>query len=335
MKKIAYRGFWRYFDPDTLPLTRLMNEVARLETTTHVDEADYVLYSVFSEDHWFVPDSCIKIFYTGENLVPDFNACDYAIGFDWLDFGDRYLRFPLYYLYADINELMEQKHCCDPDDVKQQKKDFCSITVSNADRHPIFSELFEALSAYRKVDSGGKWRNNVGGRTADKHAFDLSHKFSIVTENSAHPGYTTEKLVQAFAAHCIPIYWGDPTVGRVFNKKAFVCVQDYASVADVVERVRQIDASDELYYDMLRQPALADDSYAKDCQTEKLKAFLKNIFSQPAEQACRRNRFYYGQRYIQQRRQQVKSASTIFHKSYWKEAAYNMYTRLHPKETRK
>ncbi|MGL2559712.1 fucosyltransferase, partial [Helicobacter pylori] len=38
-----------------------------------------------------------RVFYTGENEVPNFNLFDYAIGFDELDFRDRYLRMPLYY----------------------------------------------------------------------------------------------------------------------------------------------------------------------------------------------------------------------------------------------
>ncbi|RKV46723.1 alpha-(1,3)-fucosyltransferase, partial [Helicobacter pylori] len=38
-----------------------------------------------------------RVFYTGENEVPNFNLFDYAIGFDELDFNNRYLRMPLYY----------------------------------------------------------------------------------------------------------------------------------------------------------------------------------------------------------------------------------------------
>ncbi|MFT2650944.1 fucosyltransferase, partial [Helicobacter pylori] len=38
-----------------------------------------------------------RVFYTGENEAPNFNLFDYAIGFDELDFNDRYLRMPLYY----------------------------------------------------------------------------------------------------------------------------------------------------------------------------------------------------------------------------------------------
>lgn len=48
--------------------------------------------------------------YTGENQVPDFNICDYAIGFHYIYFQDRYIRFPLYHFYQQDYELAMKKH---------------------------------------------------------------------------------------------------------------------------------------------------------------------------------------------------------------------------------
>ena len=46
-----------------------------------------------------IPDyleyDCVRIQCTGENIRPDFNITDYAIGFDFINFDDRYLRWPL------------------------------------------------------------------------------------------------------------------------------------------------------------------------------------------------------------------------------------------------
>lgn len=311
MKKIAYSGFWDGFSASNT-LIKTIHEVCRLEEINDIHKADYLLYSVFSKDHWFVSDDIIKIFYTGENITPDFNACDYAIGFDYLDFGDRYLRFPLYYVYDDICELMEQKHLKSFEDIRKEKTDFCNITVSNANRNPIFKDLFEQLTCYKKVDSGGMWENNIGGPIQDKYRFDVSHKFSIVCENSAYPGYTTEKLVQAFAANCIPIYWGDPEVGRVFNKKAFIHVQSFNSLGDVIERVRQIDSNDELYHEMLKEPALVDEAFTKHNQVEVLKKFLSNVFNTPVDACKRRNRDCRGGIYIKEQRRIVEESNDTY-----------------------
>lgn len=296
--KIAYTDFWPDFNPEKLPLTKLINGLGDIRMTESLEDADFLLFSCMGQKHWFAPDRVVKIFYTGENITPDFNACDYAIGFDWLDFGDRYLRFPLYYLYDDICEKMERKHLKPINEIVDLKKKFCSVTISNGNRNPIFKDLFGALSSYKVVDSGGKWANNIGGPVEDKFSFDLEHKFSLVCENSSSPGYTTEKLVQAFAANCIPIYWGDPAVTKVFNQKAFINVQDYVSIDDVVNKVREVDGNNEIYIEMLQQPALTDSYYLKDNQLMVLEKFLSNIFKYPTDKVKRRNRDFWGARYI-------------------------------------
>ena len=54
--------------------------------------------------------------------------------------------------------------------------------------------------------------------------FMAHHRFSVAFENSATSGYITEKIVNAYLAESIPIYFGPPRsqVERVLNTKAFV-----------------------------------------------------------------------------------------------------------------
>lgn len=67
----------------------------------------------------------------GENLVPDFNIYDYGIGFSRMDFGDRYLRWPLYRLYKYDYERALKKHNVDRQE--WEKRDFCAMVVTNPD----------------------------------------------------------------------------------------------------------------------------------------------------------------------------------------------------------
>lgn len=317
MIKIAFADFWDGFNPERFPMTGYIREICDIEITD-MGHADYLIYSVHGDSHWFAPDSCVKIFYTREDIAPDFNACDYAIGFEWMTYEDRYLRSPLYYRYPDVCQLMEQKHLMPFNKVKDEKTDFCSITVSNANRDPMFKTVFEELSKYKKVDSGGLWRNNIGGQVKDKLSFDQRHKFSIVCENTSHSGYTTEKLVQALAAGCIPIYWGDPHVAKVFNPKSFINVLDFPSVDKAIAFVKCVDNDDELWASMVREPALADEYYSEKQQTKLLKQFLAHIFTTPLEEAYRRNRLMWGRFYIEDRRKQVRSLSFTLQKKYHK-----------------
>ena len=314
-KKIAFVDFRKTIIPEKYFITEYLKEFYDVEIV-EMKDADYVFYSVQGNKHWFAPNRCIKIFYTEENFVPDFNACDYAIGFEWMLYEDRYIRFPLYYWYPRINELMENKHNVPISEVINGKKEFCSITVSNTNRDPIFSCLYDKLSKYKKIDSGGAWRNNVGKKVKDKLAFDRSHKFSIVCENSSHSGYTTEKLIESFAANCIPIYWGDPSISKIFNTKAFINVQDYSTIDEVVELVQRIDTDDKLYEEILREPVLTDQNFSKKEQIKLFKNFLKSIFSQSIESAQRRTRVVWGELYLEDRKKQVKSLTYVLREKF-------------------
>ena len=266
------------------------------------DEPDWIIFSVFGDEHLRYND-CVKIFWTGENQCPDFNLCDYAIGFEHLIFGDRYLRFPLWLNYPADVERVQDKH---KDVSISRKKDFCSFVYSNSNASPLRDEFFEALSAYKHVSSGGRYRNNTGSAVADKLAFQLTHKFAIAFENASHPGYTTEKLTQAFAAQTVPIYWGDPRVTEDFNPKSFINCNDYSGLDEVVQRVREIDENDELWQQMVLTPAFNDGKLIEK-YNEALDRFLLHVFSQEKEAAKRYSRDYW-QLKVQRRRLQEAKA---------------------------
>ena len=171
------------------------------------DDPDYVIYGPFGDEHlkFF---NAVKIMYTGECITPDFNECDYAIGFDHIEFGDRYLRYPLWIKYGEAkNTLMENKHKDVTEDLSH--RDFCSFVVSNDFADPMRDKLFEEISKYKDIASGGRYRNNINmpEGVKDKHEFQKQYKFALVPENASHPGYCTEKLMEAFGAKTVPIYW--------------------------------------------------------------------------------------------------------------------------------
>ena len=314
-KKFAFVDLGSSFRADTYFLCRVLRELCDLEITD-MQHADYVVFSDNGNSHWQAPDHCIKIYYTTEDLTPDFNACDYAISFEQMQYGDRHFRLPLYYWYPDICELMEHKHEQPFAALKKQKTDFCSITISNGNRHPMFSQLFDILSQYKKVDSGGRWRNNIGGPVASKLDFDRSHKFSIVCENTAHPGYTTEKIVEALAAGCIPIYWGDPEISKVFNSKTMINVSDFPSFTALMDVVQKVDNDDNLWQQLHEAPALSDEQYAKETYYSNFKEWIRHIISQPLDLAQRRNRLMWGRMYVDDRIRQTQSLDFRLRKAY-------------------
>lgn len=262
---------------------------------TNRKTANYVFHSVFGRKvHRY---DGIRIFVTGENVTPDFNTTDYAVGFDHLTFGDRYKRIPLYRFYKGAyTNLCSPRQ--DPTTILSTKSHFCSYVMSNTkDSAPERISIYDALSEYKQVSSGGKWRNNVGGPVSDKIQFQSSCKFALAIENSSSPGYCTEKFAQAAQSNCVPIYWGDPTIAQQFNSKAFINAHEYHSLGDLTDAVRQIDQDDTRYLSMLAEPWFVDGKEPDELKSESIQQFLGNIFSQPYENAYRRNRSRWGIKY--------------------------------------
>ena len=310
--KIKFVDFYPNFDPQKVPMWACLWERYEVELS---EEPEWLIFSVFGEEH-LKYNNCVKIFFTGENQAPDFNLCDYALGFEYMDFGDRYLRFPLWAMYAKDTDAMLKKH----QEVNlSDKTDFCSFVVSNPHGNEARGQFMDVLSTYKSVHSGGRWRNNVGGPVADKLAFQRTHKFSIAFENTSHPGYTTEKLVQAFAAQTVPIYYGDPRVAETFNTEAFINCNDFPNWESVVERVKEIDQNDELWLKMLQTPALKEPTEAADLR-EALKRFLYHIFDQEPEKAKRYSRDYWMRKQLQLRLRESKAYKHSLRG--WSEAFY-------------
>lgn len=318
--RIKFVDFWDDFVPQNDIFYQILSERYEVELS---DTPDYLFCSVFGEEH--LRYDCVKIFYTGENQCPDFNLYDYALGFEHMTLGDRYIRLPICYLkgYQKSFRLMQEKHS----KPVPTKSGFCSFVVSNNNASEVRELFYNHLSAYKTISSGGRYKNNVGGPVADKLAFEQMHKFSISFENSSYPGYCTEKLVQAFAAQTIPIYWGDPTAADTFNEDAFINCNRYASWDEVVEVVKHIDASPELYDRMLATPALKHPEVDSiEAKIAELTTFLCHIVDQPYEHAKRYNRVYWGRRYMKRMRQHSKAyrrslrgiAERLYMKYFWK-----------------
>ncbi len=241
----------------------------------------------------------VKIFYTGENLIPDFNLCDYAIGFSHLEFGDRYLRYPNFALIPDQFEELLKPRSFTIEDV-EKKEYFCNFIYSNSQADPVRDQFFYLLSNYRKVISPGRHLNNasmdIGGRFTEdwmysKLEFQSRCKFSIAFENSSSPGYTTEKLMHAYITNTIPIYWGNPEVTKDFNPRSLINCHEFKTFEEVVERVKEVDKNDNLAFKYLNEPPFPGNEIPENLNQETLYNFLRSIFDQDLEKANRRPKF--------------------------------------------
>ncbi len=254
------------------------------------EDPDFLFCSVGYEANRF-KYKCPRIFLTGENAVPDFNCVDYAIGFHYIDFEDRYKRVPLYCFYEEDYNKALNKHL---NYLSKDKNKFCNFVYSNnRDAMEERDKFFHLLSEYKMVDSGGRHLNNIGGPVEDKYSFQKQYKFSIAFENASSSGYTTEKILQAFSAGTIPIYYGNPRISEEFNPKAFINCHDYKNFEAVIERIKEIDNDDYLYEEIIKEPIFTDMENKKDPLVE-YEEFLKKICSQNPNKAIRRSNDAWG-----------------------------------------
>lgn len=265
-----------------------------IQLTTDRD-ADFVLHSVGGMD--VLNYSGVRIFFTGENFTPDFSISDYAMSFEKITFGDRAFWLPLIKLYSQAYAAFLTPRP-DSEQTLNSKTGFCAYVMSNTTNSALERvRIFELLNAYKTVSSGGKWKNNTGGPVADKLAFQSQHKFVIAFENCSHPGYLTEKFAEAAQANAVPIYWGDPDIGKLFNPKAFINCHDFQTLEEAVEQVKKVDQDDDLYRQMLSEPWFPDGIEPECLRDETFASFLSNIFDQDPETAFRRNRGRWGLKY--------------------------------------
>ena len=269
--KINFTDFWGGFDKTDNYFYNLLKEEFDVEISNN---PDYLFFSLFGNQHQQF--NCKKIFYTGENIAPPLGYCDWSFSFDYLD-NERNYRLPHYLLYDGYYELQRKKVI----DGKMSNRKFCNFVASNGncqERNNFVTEL----SKYKKVDSGGRWMNNIGYAVDDKRKFQSDYKFSIAFENNAyrpqHPGYTTEKIMEPMTVNSIPLYWGNPIIYREFNIKSFVNFYDFGSQKDMIDYIIELDKNDDKYLDTLNQPWFIDYNIPENNKIENIKSFLYKIF---------------------------------------------------------
>ena len=266
--KVKFVDFWPEFDLPNFMFYQLLLEKYNVLIS---DKPELLFYSVYGNNH--AKYNCTKIFFTAENVRPDFRSCDFAFTFDLIA-DERNYRLPLYAFYADINCLVNREK--NIDETVKQKRKFCCFIVSNP-VSKIRNDFFKELSELKHVDSGGSLYNNVGGLVEDKRAFIKDYKFVIAFENTSYPGYVTEKILEPFLENCIPIYWGNPLINQDFNSKSFINCHDYSSFAEVIKHVLEVDQDDEMYRRYLDEPVFNNDNPQESVKKENIASRLEDI----------------------------------------------------------
>lgn len=301
--RVNFSDFWENFNPEESLIFNMLKKKFRV---TLSENPEYLFYSCYGYEH--LKYDSIKIFFSGENVLPDFNVCDYAIGPHYLNFGDRYIRIPLFSLRKSYLNLTASLKI-DRDTALNRK--FCNFLYSNKDNaHPIRKIFFDKLCEYKKVDSGGGYLNNMGERVVNKLPFISDYKFTIAFENSTVTGYTTEKLTDPMSVNSLPVYWGNPVVERDFNASSFIRLKNSSDneIEKAIDKIIYLDKHDDEYMNVLKKSWLIPVQFI---DTEKeLSDFFEKIVSKPYNEALKTAKFGYNKYDVKRLREHMNGQKT-------------------------
>ncbi|NGX48059.1 MAG: hypothetical protein K1000chlam3_01446 [Chlamydiae bacterium] len=148
------------------------------------------------------------------------------------------------------------------------EKKLCTIIVSNwiperiklldffatkpEDSLDIYGRRVPTQYCYHKMNKG-----EIPGKHSGKEKLNTlkNYRFCICLENThATPGYITEKIFTAFAAGCVPIYWGPKNVEDYIPIDCFIDYRKFKNNEQMYQFITSMTEPEyELYIENIRQ----------------------------------------------------------------------------------
>jgi hypothetical protein len=267
MKKVCVVNFWDgAFDGDFFEFF-FSAAFDGIKYVHSPHDADVIISSVFGRTE---TDSAKTIMYIGENVRPNYMGYNHSLSFDHDTYGGRNFRLPLWWSrlawdgftqkprkqnshnhgYEDLISIDSLTNGRTLD--LSQKTKFCAMIAGNPEGLRV--NLYNSLNKYKPVDGYGL----MFGNSLRQSKFDIlpEYKFCLCPENSVYDGYVTEKLIDAYAGGCVPIYSGTLEVSRDFNEYAFLNYQRLIDMHHFVDSISFFDTNTKLYQNLYEQPLL-------------------------------------------------------------------------------
>ncbi|NNM67403.1 MAG: hypothetical protein HKM06_05285 [Spirochaetales bacterium] len=297
--RVAFSDFWKDFDPRKNFFAEALSTQFDWEIS---DQPDLLICSVFGRD--WTAYSCPRVLFTGENIQSDPTLFDASFTFEPFSKTNYYL--PLYRFYGAYAAAFKPRLLTR--EVWEQKKTIATVFSNTKQR--LRNQVYFRLAERFKADSGGRAFNNVGGPVPDKAEFIKNYKFSLAFENTSWPGYTTEKLVEAYSYGTVPIYWGDPNVATSFNAKAFLRLKSLRELGELETTLASTLNDFHRYKLIYEQPLFPENQEPEFLKAEAVGSFLRQVVEGGGRKGVRR-RVSNFRNYLWEKRWKTKE-STFF-----------------------
>lgn len=222
-----------------------------------LSEVDVVVFYAFEEEVILkcLRHKCIKIYVMlePETVVPvngrEFqnrllDCFDYILSYNELFDSDRIIKSMMPYSFCNVvSEEYKREGIVLISSNKKSRENASAYD----ERIRLIDFLNENEGCFRLYGSG--WDSSIKaykGLCKDKLLVAEKSRFMICMENTTSvPGYITEKIFDAFASGCIPIYFGTDSIKKYLNPNAYICLSDFSTYDELIKCLKNL--SDEEY----------------------------------------------------------------------------------------
>jgi hypothetical protein len=235
-----YINFWPDFDAN--------GQGSRLVFDTLGDQTIGSVFGPGARTHILFSGESVSIHHDGECFVARRNGttylADFFIGIPKISHPHA-LHVPLFYLSwaSDV----DQRQQTDPAGARSFGIGAVIRNLTEGNLARRRAKLVHELSLFVPVHASHSlraaapsWSRVTYHHVTDKWRFLSRYTHNLCFENTARPGYITEKIFDALSAGCLPLYDGDPGVTEWFSEDAYVNCSRLSAQA-IAEKTRPDD----------------------------------------------------------------------------------------------
>lgn len=257
--------------------------------TNNIKNANVIIEAGKPNDNIINNDNIIyKINFIGEPVLPCYEKYDIVL--TGINRINNIIDLPVSVMYILCNNLYSILDI--PRNITTIPNKFCCFVVSNPNSE-VRNKMFRLLNNYKKVDSGGRYMNNIGNIIINSDwwspnyiNFIKQYKFMICFENTKMETYSTEKIVNTYLSHTIPIYWSSNNIKNIFNIDSMLFLEDETDISfnKIINKIIELDTDDQKYLEFINRPIFTEhnrtfwkDNYSYSSLGNKIDNLLNKI----------------------------------------------------------
>jgi hypothetical protein len=297
--RIQFQNFWDGFPKRDNIITCALSQTRDVEIIEHVG---FIQSSgdpdiIFRQGSGGVKDpNTITISWLIESMDrignPNYDNCHYSLNSCNFD-DDRNYRIPFWATQINWNNSTTYDPHRAPTyfisldklfnrEINNRDRDCCSVASNQLGKRVYF---YPKISQAIDVVHGGDFLRNTpeiiekpgNSDYLEKIEFISKFKSHLCFENDDTQGYICEKILHAFYAGCLPIYWGPSNVVEDFNRRAFINVGDFESDDDAIAYIKDVLSNESKLSDYISESVFPEGKIPYHATPECLNEFFTKI----------------------------------------------------------